>query len=124
MDATEEFFFNLRRRGHDPRLEIDNGSVRFDIMQDNQTEHWLVDMNGGDISVTTSDVGGDAAVQADRAVFNRIASGEAYFLTTVLQGKASVEGNPRLLALIRRLFPPPPPAGQARPTPRGVEERL
>lgn len=110
VDATEEFFFNLRRRQHDPRLEIDSGSVRFDITRDGQTEHWLVEMNKGDITVSETDAGGDAAVQADREVFNRIASGEWYFLTTVLRGEASVEGSPRLLSLIRRLFPPPPMA--------------
>lgn len=108
MDATEEFFEKLARRGHARRLEINNGSVRFDITGDHRTEHWLVEMNDGDIEVSKTDVGGDAAIQADRAVFNRIASGEAYFLTTVLRGEASVQGNPRMLAMIRRLFPPPP----------------
>lgn len=108
-DATQEFFQGLARQGHDPRLRvIDEGSVRFDISRDGQVDHWLVAIDGGDIAVTRQATGGDAVVEADRAVFDRIARGEAYFLTTVLRGEATVAGSSRLFAVVRRLFPPPP----------------
>ncbi|MGK5523064.1 SCP2 sterol-binding domain-containing protein [Micromonospora sp. URMC 107] len=113
-DATEDFFHGLARRGHDRRLRaIDEGSVRFDISREGRTDHWLVSIDKGDIRVTEEATGGDAVVEADRAVFDRIASGEAYFLTTVLRGEASVAGSPRLFATVRRLFPPPPSSGGA-----------
>jgi hypothetical protein len=114
-DATQDFFHSLARRGHDRRLTvIDEGSVRFDIDRGGQVDHWLVAIEKGDITVTEQATGGDAVVRADRAVFDRIASGEAYFLTTVLRGEAAVEGSPRLFATVRRLFPPPPAAGTTR----------
>ncbi|MEU4775240.1 SCP2 sterol-binding domain-containing protein [Micromonospora sp. NPDC023644] len=114
-DATQDFFHGLARRGHDRRLRaIDEGSVRFDISREGRTDHWLVSIDKGDIRVTEEATGGDAVVQADRAVFDRIASGEAYFLTTVLRGEASVAGSPRLFATVRRLFPPPPSSGGPR----------
>ncbi|MGC4763896.1 SCP2 sterol-binding domain-containing protein [Micromonospora sp. DT46] len=114
-DATQDFFHGLARRGHDRRLRsIDEGSVRFDISRDGRTAHWLVSIEKGDIRVTEEATGGDAVVEADRAVFDRIASGEAYFLTTVLRGEAAVAGSPRLFATVRKLFPPPPTSRPAR----------
>ncbi|MER7334169.1 MULTISPECIES: SCP2 sterol-binding domain-containing protein [unclassified Micromonospora] len=108
-NATQTFFRSLARRGHDRRLTaIDEGSVRFDISRDGRVDHWLVSVDRGDITVSEQATGGDAVVQADGAVFDRIASGEAYFLTTVLRGEATVAGSPRLFATLRRLFPPPP----------------
>jgi hypothetical protein len=108
-DATQDFFRGLAQRGHDRRLTaIHQGSVRFDISRDGQVDHWLVSIAKGDITVSEQETGGDAVVRADRAVFDRIASGEAYFLTSVLRGEATVEGSPRLFATVRRLFPPPP----------------
>ncbi|MBQ1075769.1 SCP2 sterol-binding domain-containing protein [Micromonospora sp. C31] len=116
-DATQDFFHGLARRGHDRRLRaINGGSVRFDISRDGRTDHWLVCIEKGDIRVSkeAAATDGDAVVEADRAVFDRIASGEAYFLTTVLRGEAAVAGSPRLFAAVRKLFPPPPAAGDAR----------
>ncbi|XTZ14404.1 SCP2 sterol-binding domain-containing protein [Micromonospora echinospora] len=114
-DATRDFFHSLARRGHDPRLKaIGAGSVRFDVSRAGQVDHWLVSIGDGDVTVSEEPTGGDAVVRADRSVFDRIASGEAYFLTTVLRGEATVEGSPRIFAVIRRLFPPPPPSGARR----------
>ncbi|MFI6822811.1 SCP2 sterol-binding domain-containing protein [Micromonospora sp. NPDC050187] len=114
-DATRDFFHSLAQRGHDPRLRaIGAGSVRFDVSRHGQVDHWLVSIGDGDVTVSEEATGGDAVVRADRAVFDRIASGEAYFLTTVLRGEATVEGSPRIFAVIRRLFPPPPPSGARR----------
>ncbi|MEU4781885.1 SCP2 sterol-binding domain-containing protein [Micromonospora sp. NPDC023633] len=114
-DATQDFFRGLARRGHDPRLTaINEGSIRFDIDSDDRVDHWLIAIEKGDITVTEQATGGDAVVRANRAVFDRIASGEAYFLTTVLRGEAAVEGSPRLFATVRRLFPPPPSSGTTR----------
>ncbi|MBM0225067.1 MULTISPECIES: SCP2 sterol-binding domain-containing protein [Micromonospora] len=114
-DVTQDFFRSLAHRGHDRRLTaLHEGSVRFDISQDGQVDHWLVSIVKGDITVSEQATGGDAVVRADRAVFDRIASGEAYFLTTVLRGEATVEGSPRLFATVRRLFPPPPASQETR----------
>ncbi|SCL26544.1 SCP-2 sterol transfer family protein [Micromonospora nigra] len=115
-DVTQEFFRSLAQRGHDRRLSaIHQGSVRFDIGRDGQVDHWLVSIAKGDVTVSEQETGGDAVVRANRAVFDRIASGEAYFLTSVLRGEAIVEGSPRIFAAVRRLFPPPPDSlGRAR----------
>ncbi|MFB6396595.1 SCP2 sterol-binding domain-containing protein [Polymorphospora lycopeni] len=114
-DVTDDFFRGLAQRGHDRRLAgIPEGSVRFDISRAGQADHWLVSIANGDIRVSEQDTGGDAVVRADRATFGRIASGEAYFLTTVLRGEVTVEGNPQLFATVRRLFPSPPRSAGSR----------
>ncbi|MFC8847457.1 MULTISPECIES: SCP2 sterol-binding domain-containing protein [unclassified Micromonospora] len=118
-DATQKFFQDLHHREHDRRLRIASGSVRFDIGDGDQQQHWLVRMHDGTVSVAAQATGGDAVVRTDRATFNRIASGEAYFLTAVLRGEATVEGSPRLFALVRRLFPAPPETANAAVPGRG-----
>ncbi|MEU7176493.1 SCP2 sterol-binding domain-containing protein [Micromonospora tulbaghiae] len=110
-DATGDFFQKLAHRHHDRRLQaIDHGSVRFDISDRGRARHWLVRIARGRIWVAQVDSprGGDAVVEADSSVFDRIARGEAYFLTTVLRGEATVIGSPHLFATVRKLFPPPP----------------
>lgn len=107
--VTQDFFRNLAERGHDRRLTaIHQGSVRFDISRNGHVDHWLVSINKGDITVSEQETGGDAVVRAEQAVFDRIATGEAYFLTSVLRGEATVEGSPGIFATVRRLFPLPP----------------
>ena len=116
-DATRDFFDGLSRRGHDRRLRaIDEGSVRFDISRDGRTDHWLVAIEKGDITVVRRGDGHRRrrGRRGGPGVFDRIASGEAYFLTTVLRGEAAVAGSPRLFATVRKLFPPPPASADAR----------
>ncbi|HEY0697045.1 MAG TPA: sterol-binding protein [Micromonospora sp.] len=107
-DPTDEFFAGLRRRGYDPFVALVDGSVRFDISRNSETDHWLVVLRAGRVEVVEKATGGDAVIQVDRATFNRIVSGRAYFLTTVLRGEASVTGSPSLFSLVRRLFPAAP----------------
>ncbi|MFG2099919.1 SCP2 sterol-binding domain-containing protein [Micromonospora echinaurantiaca] len=121
-DATQEFFRGLAQGRRDCRLTaLHEGSVRFDISRNGQVSHWLISISKGDLTVSEQATGGDAVVRADGAVFDRIATGEAYFLTTVLRGEATVEGSPRLFATVRRLFPPPPTSETDR-TPGGGHE--
>ncbi|PPA59153.1 SCP2 sterol-binding domain-containing protein [Micromonospora chalcea] len=108
VDATEEFFQGLGQRRQRGLTALHEGTVRFDIAGDGSVDHWLVSIARGEVTAARQATGGDAVVRADRAVFDRIARGEAYFLTTVLRGEAEVEGSPRLFATVRRLFPSPP----------------
>ncbi|MBM0237153.1 hypothetical protein JNW88_08310 [Micromonospora sp. ATA32] len=50
-DVTQDFFRSLAQRGRDGRLTaIHEGSVRFDINRDGQTDHWLVSIAEGGIT--------------------------------------------------------------------------
>ena len=60
----------------------------------------------GDIAVSQRKTGADCVVRLDRSLFNALATGEANGMAAFLRGAMTVEGNPELIVLIRRLFPP------------------
>ena len=104
MTSTTEFFDHLGSRGHDPLLGRIGASVRFDITDGTATEHRLVRIDHGDVTVTTEDVPADCILTADRAEFDDIVGGRTSALASLLRGTLAVEGDPELLVLAQRLF--------------------
>jgi putative sterol carrier protein len=105
-DRTTQFFEELGQREHDPQLENRRGTLRFDIAN-GKTDHWLVTIEKGDVTVSHRGGEADATVGADKAVFEAIASGKESAVAAVLRGTLQIEGNLRLLSLFRRLLPGP-----------------
>jgi putative sterol carrier protein len=108
-DQTTQFFEELRQRDHDPQLENRSGTLRFDIATGKETDHWLVTIDKGDVTVSHRGGEADATVGADKSVFEAIASGKESPVAAVLRGTLHIEGNLRLLSLFRRLLPGPSP---------------
>jgi putative sterol carrier protein len=104
---TEGFFDELGRRGHEPLLENVSGSIRFDLDHDNQTDHWLVNVTNGDVSVSTKNVKADSVIHTDKRLFDRIVEGQANTMAALLRGLIGVEGNRELVARFQRVFPGP-----------------
>jgi hypothetical protein len=50
-DEIEGFFHELGGRGHEPLLAKVTGSVRFDVVDGDRTDRWLVTINRGDVTV-------------------------------------------------------------------------
>lgn len=124
--ATAEFFDDLGRRGHEPLLESADGSLRFDLADGDEVEHWLVRIHKGDVSVSREKAGADCVVGADKALFDAVASGEANAMAAVLRGALRVDGEVELLVLIQRLLPGPPGSQRSRrpaPAAGGSRER-
>jgi putative sterol carrier protein len=109
-DATTEFFDKLAQRGHEPLLRKTRGTVRFDLSHGGKTECRYLTIDRGDIAVSKKRSSADGVLRADRALFDRIASGEVNPIAAVLRGELAVEGDWRLLVLIQRLFPALPGA--------------
>ena len=107
-DPTEQFFAELAARGHEPLLRKASGSMRFDVVDGRRTRRWLVAVERGDMTVRSGG-GGDAScvVRADKAVFDKVASGRLNAVAAVLRGDLQVEGDWRLLVRMQRLFPGP-----------------
>ncbi|HEY1331785.1 MAG TPA: SCP2 sterol-binding domain-containing protein, partial [Actinomycetota bacterium] len=95
----------LAEHGHQPRLENASGSLRFDIANGRTTVHWFVRIHKGDVAVSRSGDEADCTIRASRAVFDRLASGQASAVAAVLRGTLSIEGDWRLLVLFRRILP-------------------
>src|SRR6476660_7342662 len=111
-DSTSQFFEELGRRGHEPLLERYDGSVRFDLSKNKRTEHFLVAIRKGDISVARANGAADCVVRVDRALFDDFATGEKNMMTAFLRGEITLQGDPELLVLFQRVLPAPPRARQ------------
>ena len=106
-DATAEFFAELGRRGNEPLLRKAKGSARFDVVDGGRTARWLLTIDKGDIGVSRRNTAADCVVRADKSWFDRAVAGELNFMTAGLRGEVIVQGDPKLLVLVQRLFPRP-----------------
>jgi putative sterol carrier protein len=104
-DATAAFFDALAQRGNEPLLRMARGTVRFDIVSGGATEHRYVTIDRGDIDVSKKRTSADGVIRVERAVFDRLASGEMNPIAAVLRGEFVVEGDWRILVLVQRLMP-------------------
>jgi hypothetical protein len=107
---TETFFGELAQRGHEPALGRVTGTVRCDLVDKRDIEHWYVTIKKGDVSVSHKNGAADAVVRADRKLFDGFASGNVNVMAAMLRGVFEIEGDLQLLALFQRIFPGPPRA--------------
>ena len=123
-DPTAEFFAKLARRGHEPVLGERTVSVLFDLTHYQTTDHWLVKIEKGNVSVSQSSDAADCVVQTDKALFDGIAIGDVNAFAAVLRSAMAVSGDPRLLVPLQRFFPGPPESrGPQRGTKRKSSQR-
>jgi SCP-2 sterol transfer family len=113
-DPTVDFFAALKGRGQEPLLRKASGTLRFDIADGKRIERWLVVLEKGTVAVSRRHTRADCVVSTDRALFDRIASGEANALAALLREEVNVEGDVNLLVLFQRLLPGPPRARKRR----------
>jgi predicted lipid carrier protein YhbT len=106
-DPTAEFFDAVGRRGHEPLLEHANGTLRVDLRDGRRTERWFVTVQKGDLTVSRRNTRADCIVSAERALFDRIVSGEANAFAALLREEMHVEGDVKLLVAFQRLLPGP-----------------
>ena len=111
-DATTQFFDALAARGHEPALAKITGTIRFDLRDDDSgAVRWLITITKGDIALSHRNAKADCVVRLDRALFDRIASGEANALAAFLRGAIELEGDRGLMLAFQRAFPGPPRKG-------------
>ena len=107
-DATADFFDDLSKRGHEPLVGKVRATVRFDIVDGGRTDQWLLEINDGELGVTRGDdADADVVLSATKADFDLVASGRSNPMAAALRGALTLEGNPRLLIRVQRLFPAP-----------------
>jgi putative sterol carrier protein len=106
-DATAEFFDDLSRRGNEPLLGKLRLTVRFDIVDGKRTDHWLLGLDDGAIDVTRADGEAECVIRADKAEFDKVASGRTNAMAAYLRGALTLDGEPRQLVRLQRLFPAP-----------------
>jgi putative sterol carrier protein len=102
-DAVTAFFDDLGSRGHEPSLRKIDGTVRFDLVNGKKTERWLLAIRNGNLTVSHRNVAADTVVRLTRALFERVASGETNVFPAMLRGEVVLEGDYRLMIVVRRL---------------------
>lgn len=107
-DPTERFFEELASRRHEPLLRKASGSMRFDVVDGRQMRRWLVAVERGDMAVSRGGGNASCVVRADKAVFDKVASGRLNAVAAVLRGDLQIDGDWRMLVRMQRLFPSPP----------------
>jgi putative sterol carrier protein len=113
-DPTREFFFELDKHGHEPMLRKATGRLRFDLTDGSGTEHWLVAVKRGDVSVSRGNEEADSVLTTDRPLFDAIVRGEKNAMAAILRGEISIEGDRELLVLFQRVFAGPAESIQRR----------
>jgi putative sterol carrier protein len=109
-DPTAEFFDELGRRGYEPLLGKMTAKLRVDLANGAKTDRWLVAVDKGDVTVAHGNGAADLTIGVDKALFDRLATGEMNATAAVLRGEVSIEGRWDLLVQFQRLFPSPPRA--------------
>jgi alkyl sulfatase BDS1-like metallo-beta-lactamase superfamily hydrolase len=98
------FFDNLSTLEHDPSLRKVNGTIRFDLASGKQTERWLVTIRKGDLTVSHRNVAADTVIRLSRALFERLVIGTTNIFPALLRGEIELEGDYRLMIVLRRLL--------------------
>ena len=106
-DAVTAFFEDLGSRGYDPLLRSVSATVRFDLVSGKTTERWLLTIQKGNLSVSHRNVRADLDLEdvgLGRDLFGGAASGETGLLPAMLRGEVVLEGDYRLMIMVRRLL--------------------
>jgi putative sterol carrier protein len=107
-NATLTFFESLDRKPREPLLEKVRGTVRFDLRHDGQTDHWFMEIDRGEVSVSREEREADSVVVTDPDLFEQLASGTENGLAAGLRGALTIAGSLQLYLMVERLFPSPP----------------
>jgi putative sterol carrier protein len=116
--ATTEFFEELGRRGHEPLIAKFSGRVRFDLIDDDHVDRWLVTIDRGDIRVAHRGGPRTCTMTVEADLFERIVRGEENAMSAVLRGALVCTGDVDLLLAIQKIFPGPRSAPGAAPVGR------
>ena len=108
-DATARFFEGLGQRHAEPLLRNVTGRVRFDVVEGDRTERWLVAVGADGMTVTRGKGPVDCTIRGERSVFEEIVRGRMNMTAAVLRGALTCHGDLELLLAIQRIFPDPPP---------------
>jgi putative sterol carrier protein len=119
-DAVNRFFDRLVDESPHPLLRTADGTIRFDLSDGSDTEHWFVALDAGAVTVTHDEAEADCIVATDRGVFEGVVAGRMNFFATMLRGEITASGALGLLVRFQRLLPGPPAGDQAEPTTAGT----
>ena len=115
-DPISQFFADLAAPGHLATFEGDSATLRFDVHDGGQVQHWYVTVSNGDVTVTRQNKAADAVVHVERPPFEAIVTGRMNMQAALLRGALTCEGSMAALMMFQRCLPgPPDSAGRVAP---------
>ncbi|MDG4808960.1 SCP2 sterol-binding domain-containing protein [Micromonospora sp. WMMD1120] len=87
--------------------ETTAGTVRLDVAAHDCTDHWYLTVADQHVQVSRSADDADLVIRADRQVFDQMVSGELHPGAALLRHELTVQGDMRLLMVLRRIFAGP-----------------
>ncbi|BCJ63089.1 SCP2 sterol-binding domain-containing protein [Polymorphospora rubra] len=116
MGATETFFEELAWRETGEVPSDVTGTIRFDLHHDQEVDRWRLTFKRGVMFVSReADGEPDCVVTTDRAIFDRMTTGETNPAGAVLRNEITFAGQLTLFLYFQRLLPGPPDAHDPRP---------
>lgn len=106
-DATDNYFRELVAAGEEPLLRETVGTLLINLVEGEQTSHSLVKIDKGKVAVLRRASGGEAIIQCERDLFNKMVEGRKNAMAALLRGEISLGGNLALVSAFVRLFPGP-----------------
>jgi hypothetical protein len=106
--VVEEYFDTLAHQGFQPALRHVRGSVRCDLVSGGHTDHWLVRIEFGNLSVSHEYTPADCIIRTEAETFSRIVTGAVNPLVALMRGMAAVDGDEELILALQRMLPGPP----------------
>jgi hypothetical protein len=107
-DPISDFFALLIEPGHIATFERESGTIRFDVSDDKDVQHWYVTVTDGDVDVTHRTSPADAVVRVHRPDFEAIVTGRMNAQAALLRGVVTCEGSVGTLMMFQRALPGPP----------------
>ncbi|MEV4464240.1 SCP2 sterol-binding domain-containing protein [Micromonospora echinofusca] len=113
-EATERFFESLPVRAPEVLVSPVSGTLQIDLAQGTRTVHWLAHLRPGAIEVSRNRGPADAIWYTSEELFDRLVTGRAQAISSVLRNESSFSGDVVLFLLFRKFFPDPPGARDPR----------
>jgi hypothetical protein len=85
-------------------LQHTAGSIRFDLLDGHQTDHWWIGIDRGQLTVCHEDRAAKSVTRQERSTLTDIILGRRNSMTVFLQGDAAYSGETEPLVLFARLF--------------------
>jgi predicted lipid carrier protein YhbT len=107
-DPISQFFADLAAPGHLATFEGDSATLRFDVHDGGQIQHWYVAVSNGDVAVSRQNKAADAVIHVERPTFEAIVTGRMNAQAALLRGLLTCEGSMAALMMFQRCLPGPP----------------
>jgi hypothetical protein len=107
-DPISKFFADLAAPGHLAAFEGHSATLRFDVADGGQLQHWYVAVSDGDVAVTRQNKDADAVIHVERQPFEAIVTGRMNSQAALLRGVLICEGSMAALLMFQRSLPGPP----------------